>query len=86
MGQGHLRHEETGECEEDRKASAFLLLQGSVELVGVLGGFDPDQEGDGGPRVLVNGRVGDADNHHVVLPHPRARHGGWHDNVQQNVS
>lgn len=71
---------------EDRGASAFLLLQGPVELVGVLGGFDPDQEGDGAAGVLVDGRVGDADHHHVVLAHPRARHGGGHNNVQQYVS
>lgn len=68
-------------------ASALLLLQGLVELVGVLRGLDPDEEGDGAAGVLVvDGRVGDAHHHHVVLPEPRARHGRLHDDVQQDVS
>lgn len=67
--------------------SGLLLFQDLVELVGVLGGFDPDQEGDGGGGVLVvDGRVRHADHHHIVLPHPRARHGRRHDDVQQDVS
>ena len=58
-----------------------------MELVGVLGGFDPDQEGDGAAGVLiVDGRIRDAHHHHVVLPDPRARHGRRHDDVQQDVS
>lgn len=67
--------------------SAFLLLQGPVELVGILCGFHSDQEGDGGAGVLVvEGRVRDADHHHVVLPDPRARHRRRHEDVQQDVS
>ena len=58
-----------------------------MELIGVLGGLDPDEEGDGAAGVLVvEGRVRDADHHHVVLTDPRARHGRLHHDVQQDVS
>lgn len=58
-----------------------------MELVGVVCGLDPDEEGDGAAGVLiVDGRVGDAHHHHVVLPEPRERHGRLHDDVQQDVS
>lgn len=68
-------------------ASASLLLQDLVELVGVVGGLDPDQEGDGAAGVLVvDGRVGDAHHHDVVLPEPRAGHGRRQDDVEQDVS
>lgn len=68
-------------------ASAFLLLQDLVELVGVVGSLDPDEEGDGAAGVLVvDGRVGDAHHHHVVLAEPGARHGRLHDDVEQDVS
>ncbi len=58
-----------------------------MELVGILGGLDPDEQGDGAAGVLVvDGRVGDAHHHHVVLPEPRARHGRLHEDVEQDVS
>lgn len=58
-----------------------------MELVGLVGSLDPDEEGDGAAGVLVvNGRVGDAHHHHVVLPEPRARHGRRQDDVEQDVS
>lgn len=58
-----------------------------MELVCVLGGLHSDEEGDGAGGVLVvDGRVGDAQHHHVVLPEPRTRHGRLHDDVQQDVS
>lgn len=67
--------------------SAFLLLQQRVEPVGVLGGLDSDEEGDGAGGVfVVDGRVGDAHDHHVVLPDARARHGRLHQDVQEDVS
>lgn len=68
-------------------ASALLLLQDLVELVGVLAGLDPDEEGDGPAGVLVvDGRVGHAHHHHVVLAEARDGHGRLHDDVEQDVS
>lgn len=68
-------------------ASAFLFHQDLVELVSILGGLDPDEEGEGGVGVLVvDRRVGDANQHHVVLPKTRARHRRLQDDVQQDVS
>lgn len=58
-----------------------------MELVGVLAGLDPDEEGDGLAGVLVvDGRVGHAHHHHVVLPEARDGHGRLHDDVEQDVS
>lgn len=45
-----------------------------MKLVGVLGGLHSDEQRNGRVRVLlVNRRVGDAHQHHVVLADPRAR-------------
>lgn len=58
-----------------------------MELVGVLAGLDPDEEGDGPAGVLVvDGRVGHAHHHHVVLAEARDGHGRLHDDVEQDVS
>lgn len=58
-----------------------------MELVGILGGLDPDEQGDGAAGVLVvHGGVGNTHHHHVVLPEPRARHGRLHDDVEQDIS
>lgn len=69
------------------QCSAFLLLQGLVELVSVFSGLDTDEEGHGAGGVfVVDRRVGDTNHHHVVLPDARARHGRLHHDVQQDVS
>ena len=62
----------------------YLLL----ELVRVLAGLDPDEEGDWGLllRLLVEGRVGHTDQHHVVGPQPLEGRGGRHQDVEEDVA
>lgn len=58
-----------------------------MQLVCVLGSFYPDEQGHGdGGAALVDGRVGHADDQHVVLPRPGTRHVGRDQDVQQNVA
>ena len=57
-----------------------------MQLVRVLAGFHPNQHGHGGGGVLlIDGRVGDADDEHIVLPHAGAGHAGHNQDVEQYV-
>lgn len=58
-----------------------------MKLVRVLGGLHADEQRNGRVGVLVvDGRVGDAHQHHVVLADPRARYGRLNEDVEQDVS
>ena len=58
-----------------------------MQLVRVLAGFHPNQHGNGGGGVLlIDGRVGNADDEHVVLPCASAGHAGHNQDVEQYVA